>query len=92
MQINIVLFAFRALSKEEIQSIYRCETDPLGDLVQWSSSLWSTHDGAVTTNNNFQTLCNTKFEDDLILVPDAVTFLQAEFICSFLSGNKQNFK
>ena len=78
---------YRALSEEEILSLYNCETDLTGDLVQWSPSRWSLQDGAVSSNVNFRSFCQKTFAQDVILIPDTVTYDNAEFICNFLSGS-----
>ena len=66
--------------------LYGCEADLAGDLVTWSPARWSLQEGAASANTDYRSLCLKTFQDEVIVVPDAVTFDQADFMCSFLSG------
>ena len=76
----------RALSEAEIVGLYGCEADLAGDLVTWSPARWSLEEGAASANTDYRSLCLKTFQDEVIVVPDAVTFDQADFMCGFLSG------
>ena len=74
------------MTEEEIVSLNDCNSELAGDLVMWSPSRWSLKDGATSFSQSFRTLCDTSFSDELIIVPDTVTFPEAKFLCSVLSG------
>ena len=66
--------------------LYGCEADLAGDLVTWSPARWLLQEGAASANTDYRSLCLKTFQDEVIVVPDAVTFDQADFMCGFLSG------
>ena len=67
-------------------SLYKCEVDLKGDLVTWATSRWSLQDGATSSSVPYQTFCQKSFQDEVILVPDAMSHDRAKFMCGFLSG------
>ena len=70
-------------------NLNNCENDTFGDLVDWTPSRWSLRDGASSTSNNSQAqaLCQQSFSEEVILIPDTLTFYEANFTCNFLSGS-----
>ena len=57
-----------------------------GDLVSWEQEEWSDFGDVAIEAIDYQKLCEVKFEDGLVAVPEPVTFHEAAFICDFLSG------
>ena len=68
-------------------SLYKCEADLKGDLVTWTASRWSQQDGATSTSVPYQTFCQKSFSDEVILLPDAMSYDRAQFMCGVLSGD-----
>ena len=85
--VQIILSNCRALTETEIVSLYKCETDLKGDLVTWTASRWAQRDGATSASVPYQTFCQQSFSDEVILLPDAMSFDRAQFMCSVLSGD-----
>ena len=77
----------RALTDAEIVSLYKCEADLKGDLVTWTTSRWSQQDGATSSSVPYQTFCQKSFSDEVILLPDAMSYDRAQFMCGVLSGD-----
>ena len=76
----------RELTELEIFSLYSCAADLQGDLVPWNELEWSHFGDVVIEESEYKNLCEEKFEHELIAIPEPVTFLEAAFICDFLSG------
>ena len=89
--LDIILCNCRALTEAEIVSLYRCETDLKGDLVTWTASRWSQRDGATSASVPYQTFCQQSFSDEVILLPDAMSYDRAQFMCSVLSGENLHY-
>ena len=68
-------------------SLYKCEADLKGDLVTWTASRWSQQDGATSSSVPYQTFCQKSFSDEVILLPDAMSYDRAQFMCGVLSGD-----
>ena len=83
----LLIVKCRALTEAEIVSLYKCETDLKGDLVTWTASRWSQQDGATSASVPYQTFCQRSFSDEVILLPDAMSYDRAQFMCSVLSGD-----
>ena len=84
--ISIILLDCRELTEEEIFSIYSCALDLQGDLVSWNQEEWSDFGDVLYEEYEYRKLCEVKFENELVAIPEPVTFLEADFICDFLSG------
>ena len=54
--------------------------------MSWSEEEWSQFGDVALENAEYQKLCEYKFENDLVAIPEPVTFHEASFICDFLSG------
>ena len=54
--------------------------------MSWSKPLWSDFGDVVFEESEYKNLCELKFENELVAIPEPVTFLEADFICDFLSG------
>ena len=54
--------------------------------MSWSQEKWSQFGDVTLETLEYQNLCESKFENHLIAVPEPVTFYEASFICDFLSG------
>ena len=57
-----------------------------GDVVSWSEEEWSDFGDVAVETSDYQKLCESKFENELVAIPEPVTFYEAAFICDFLSG------
>ena len=54
--------------------------------MSWSQEEWSQFGDVALESMEYQKLCESKFEDHLVAIPEPVTFYEASFICDFLSG------
>ena len=54
--------------------------------MSWSQEEWSQFGDVAIETLEYQKLCESKFENQLVAVPEPVTFHEASFICDFLSG------
>ena len=54
--------------------------------MSWNEGEWSYFGDVVIEALEYQKLCEVEFEHELIAIPEPVTFLEAAFICDFLSG------
>ena len=77
---------YREVTDSEISSLFSCGSDLQGDLVSWSQEEWSQFGDVAIETLEYQKLCESKFENHLVAVPEPVTFHEASFICDFLSG------
>ena len=57
-----------------------------GDVISWSRGKWEVFGDVTLDTTNYQTFCQEVFEEELVAVPEPVTFHDATFICNFLSG------
>ena len=54
--------------------------------MSWSEGEWSSFGDVVIEASEYKDLCEVEFEHELISIPEPVTFMEADFICDFLSG------
>ena len=54
--------------------------------MSWSQEEWSQFGDVAIEILEYQKLCESKFKNNLVAVPEPVTFYEASFICDFLSG------
>ena len=74
----------RELTNEEILSIASCTLDIEGDVIRWGTN-WSVFGDVIQDTSIYKELCGKPFEQDLVVIPEPVTFYDAAFICSYLS-------
>ena len=77
---------FRALSDKEVSSLSSCLSNDEGDVISWTRGKWEVFGDVTVDTSDYQALCEEVFEEELVAVPEAVTFHDATFICAFLSG------
>ena len=76
---------FRELTSEEILSMASCTLEIEGDIIHWGMN-WSVFGDVIQDTSNFNELCHKPFEQDIVVIPEPVTFHDAAFICSYLSS------
>ena len=55
-----------------------------GDAIHWGTN-WSDFGDVIQDTSRYKELCGKPFEQDLVVIPEPVTFHDAVFICSYLS-------
>ena len=76
----------RELEVGEVEQISRCEADLQGDVVSWTEGQWDLAGGVTVTTGQFQQLCEKNFAQDLVIVPEPVTFQQVSLLLQFCSA------
>ena len=66
----------RELEVGEVEQISRCEADLQGDVVSWTEGQWDLAGGVTVTTGQFQQLCEKNFAQNLVIIPEPVTFQQ----------------
>ena len=54
--------------------------------MSWGAEDWSSFGDVTIEDHNYEEFCEPKFENELVAIPEPVTFPEAAFICDFLSG------
>ena len=55
-------------------------------MISWTRGKWEVFGDVTVDTSDYKALCEEVFEQELVAVPEAVTFHDATFICDFLSG------
>ena len=55
-----------------------------GDVIHWGLN-WSVFGDVIQDTSRYKELCGKPFQQDLVVIPEPVTFHDAAFICSYLS-------
>ena len=92
----------RELGASEIKSMFTCNADPKGDLIEWTQSKWAKEGEADFSPIRVTEFCAKPFSSDMVsadsklikfiflsskvIIPEAVTFSDASNICESLSG------
>ena len=63
-----------------------CASNIEGDVISWSAGKWSVLGDVVVDTSDYKNLCEESFEQELVAIPEPVTFHEAAFICDYLSG------
>jgi len=76
----------RELGASEIKSMFTCNGDPKGDLIEWTQSKWAKEGEADFSPIRVTEFCAKPFSNDMVIIPEAVTFADATNICESISG------
>ena len=55
-------------------------------MISWTRGKWEVFGDVTVDTSDYKTLCVEVFEQELVAIPEAVTFYDATFICDFMSG------
>ena len=63
-----------------------CLSNVEGDIISWSKGKWEVFGDVALDKSDYKKLCERPFDQELVAVPEPVTFHDATSICDFLTG------